>query len=91
MEIAPPPSYDHAYHGQLTERHASLAQVEHFCHTMQGIVSAYRALGCSKVYPDHCFIMIPKIGGQITARFQAEIRRHELGHCNGWAANHPRE
>jgi hypothetical protein len=32
--------------------------------------------------------MIPKIGGPITARIQAQIRAHELAHCNGWSADH---
>jgi len=89
--IAPPPViYNRAYKGKLTERQGTLAQVEHFCHTMHGIVSPYRALGCSKVDDHRCFLMIPRIGGPVTARIQAQIRRHELAHCNGWPGDHPR-
>jgi len=87
---APPAIYQHAYRGALTIRQGTMAQVEHYCHTMQGIVSPYRALGCSKVDEGRCFVMIPKIGGPVTATIHAQIRRHELAHCNGWAANHPR-
>jgi hypothetical protein len=90
MDIAPPPQFSHVYRGSLTERRGTLAEVEYFCHTLHGIVSAYRALGCAKVRADSCFIMVPKVGGKITARFQAAIRQHELAHCNGWAGSHPR-
>jgi hypothetical protein len=89
MNILPPPAFDHPYKGRLTERHGSLADVEHFCHTMQGIVSAYQALGCAKVFPKRCFIMIPRVGGTISGRLQRDIRRHEIAHCNGWPADHP--
>jgi hypothetical protein len=51
-------------------------------------VSQYRALGCSKVDTQRCFVMIPKIGGPITGRIQAQIRAHEMAHCNGWSADH---
>jgi hypothetical protein len=89
MEILPPPALDHAFKGQLIERRGSLADVKHYCHTMHGIVSTYQALGCAKVFPRQCFIMIPKIGATISATMQGEIRRHEIAHCNGWAGNHP--
>jgi hypothetical protein len=89
--IVPPPAiYDHAYTGALSVRQGSLAQVEHYCHTMHGIVSTYRALGCSKVEAHSCFLMIPSVGGPVTASIQSQIRRHELAHCNGWPADHPR-
>jgi hypothetical protein len=88
--IVPPPAiYDHAYNGRLSVQQGSMAQVEHYCHTMHGIVSPYRALGCSKVNGNSCFLMIPRIGGPVTASIQAQIRRHELAHCNGWPADHP--
>ena len=88
--IPPPAIYDHAYKGRLAVQQGTMAQVEHYCHAMQGIVSPYRALGCSKVDEHSCFVMIPKIGGPVTASIQAQIRHHELAHCNGWPANHPR-
>jgi hypothetical protein len=86
---APPAVYQHRYRGALTVQHGSLAEVEHFCHTMHGIVSQYRALGCAVVDTHSCFVLIPKIGGPVTARIQAQIRRHEMAHCNGWPADHP--
>lgn len=90
MDILPPPAFDHSFKGHLVERHGTLAEVKHYCHTKQGIVSAYQALGCAKVVPGKCFIMIPKISGAITASLQSQIRRHEVAHCNGWAEHHPR-
>jgi hypothetical protein len=91
MDIAPPPpAYDHPYQGRLELRSGTLAEVQYVCHTMEGIVSSYRALGCAKKFSGYCFVMIPKIGGKVTARMQAQIRRHEIAHCNGWGASHPR-
>jgi hypothetical protein len=90
MEILPPPQYDHPFKGHTIVRLGSLAEIKNFCHTRHGIVSAYQALGCATVQPRRCYIMIPKVGGQITARMQSEIRRHEIAHCNGWAGDHPR-
>jgi hypothetical protein len=89
--ILPPPAiYDHAYMGRLTVQQGNMAQVEHYCHTMHGIVSPYQALGCSKVDEHSCFLIIPRVGGLVTASIQVQIRRHEIAHCNGWPANHPR-
>ena len=90
MDIPLPPAvYDHGYRGALIARRGTPAQVEYFCHTLQGVVSPYRALGCAKVTADRCVIMITRVGGHITAHVHAQLRRHELGHCNGWPANHP--
>jgi hypothetical protein len=88
--IHPPAIYDHAYNGRLSMHEGTMAQVEYYCHTRQGIVSEYQALGCSIPEGRSCFIMIPRIGGPVSASIQAQIRRHEIAHCNGWPANHPR-
>ena len=88
--IPPPAIYDHAYKGRLTVQQSTMAQVEHYCHTMHGITSPYQALGCTKVGEHRCFIMIPRIRGPVTASVQFQIRRHEIAHCNGWPANHAR-
>lgn len=91
MDIAPPPAvYDHAYRGMLVEKHGTSAEVEDFCHRQQGIASPYRALGCAIVRGDRCYVVISRVGGRITAYVQRQIRRHEIAHCNGWPANHPR-
>ena len=45
--IPPPAIYDHAYTGRLTVQQGTMAKVEYYCHTKQGIVSEYQALGCS--------------------------------------------
>lgn len=91
MDIAPPPpAYDRPYQGRLELHSGTLAEVQYVCHTMEGIVSSYRALGCAKKFSGSCFVMIPKIGGKVTAHMQARIRRHEIAHCNGWGASHPR-
>jgi hypothetical protein len=88
--IPPPAVYDHAYNGKLTVQQGTMGQVEYYCHTRQRIVSEYQALGCSIPAGRTCFIMIPRLGAQVTASIQAQIRRHEIAHCNGWPSNHPR-
>jgi hypothetical protein len=90
MDIPPPPrAYDHPHRGRIEMRHGTLSEVEYVCHTMEGVVSNYNALGCAKKFPSYCFVMIPKIGGTISGRIQSQIRRHEIAHCNGWGATHP--
>ena len=87
--LYPPPAYIHPYRGPLTEYRMTLTQIEYFCHTVPGISSPYNALGCARIFGKRCVIMIPKIGGMITAQLQRDIRRHELAHCNGWGEDHP--
>jgi hypothetical protein len=87
--IDPPPAiYDRAYKGKLIIRQGTLAQVAHFCNTQNGVVSRYRVLGCSMPNDHSCFVMIPRVGGRVTASIQAQIRRHEIAHCNGWDHSH---
>ena len=62
--IPPPAFYDHAYKGRLAVQQGTVAQVEHYCHTMHGIVSPYQALGCSKGDEHSCFLMIPVSAGR---------------------------
>jgi hypothetical protein len=90
MDIPPPPKvYDRPYEGRLQMRYGTLAEVAYVCHTMEGVVSAYRALGCAKKFPRSCFVMIPRVCGTVSALMKAQIRRHEIAHCNGWGATHP--
>jgi hypothetical protein len=77
--ILPPPAiHDRAYKGRLTVQQGTMAQVEYYCHTTYGIVSTYQALGCSKVGEHSCLLMIPRVGGPVTASIQAQIRRPEI-------------
>jgi hypothetical protein len=48
------------------------------------------SLGFDRASPEapapRCTIIIPKIGSRpdVTAALHDAVRRHELGHCNGW-------
>ncbi len=43
-----------------------------------------------------CTVKLAKVGvvmpgfGRVDSRSQKNILRHEIGHCNGWPANHPK-
>lgn len=50
----------------------------------------YRDLyGCSLWAIGGCLIVVPSVDAVITAKTQADIRAHEVAHCNGWPGNHP--
>lgn len=50
-------------------------------------VSAYTQRGCAAVTsPGRCTIIY--VDKPFRSATPKAIRRHELGHCNGWPANH---
>jgi hypothetical protein len=84
----PPPQYAGPYEGKLTVRILPLEVVGLTC------AARYGTWGCARVGATACTIIIPKIGNSesghfVTQRLQDLIRRHEIGHCNGWPATHP--
>lgn len=84
--LPPPAQYAGPYRGQLTEQQLPVEEVPPTCRAL-GVSHAY-AWGCSgMIAPGHCMIVIPKVGRGVSAFTQEEIRKHELGHCNGW--RHP--
>jgi hypothetical protein len=74
----PPPQFDHAYHGQVIEQRLSILQIIQLCH---GPTTA-----CSWVSNGVCHIALPQ--AENDERLIALMRRHEIGHCNGWPSNH---
>lgn len=85
MPVAlPPPQFDHAYQGPVIEQVMTAAEVERYCN---GDVA------CTLFKPnfvgDKCFVILPKVGpGGVSQSYQVLLRRHEVGHCNGWAKDH---
>jgi hypothetical protein len=97
----PPPDYDVSYKGVLTiERTQTEDEVRKAC---PSVANEKRALACALVYgadvnrnmPGYkCHIYM--VNDSILKEFGAAgavfafILRHELAHCNGWPADHPK-
>lgn len=76
----PPMVYQHS-NPLVTEFVVSLQRLAEFCG------SAYQA--CAFFLADKCFIVLPKVGvGGVAQHTQDLLRIHEIGHCNGWSADH---
>lgn len=81
--LEPPARYLHRYHGQVIEQVLPVAEVRKICRT-KGL---WQADACSWEAKGKCFIVVPSNG---PARDVEAYKRHELAHCNGWPASHPR-
>lgn len=80
-DASPPSRYDHDFPGKLIVRHASAFDTESLCHG---------APACSYGWGDACLVYLPWEGiGGVGPRTYTMLRRHEVAHCNGWAAGHP--
>jgi hypothetical protein len=82
--LEPPARYDHPYNGQVDERVMQEAQVRSLCMSMGADLGG---VACSWQSNGTCHIVIPNDGGASVEAF----RQHEIAHCNGWPANHPRD
>ena len=81
MILLPPAPYDHPYTGPVTVIEMSAPDVAIACGNPD-------AQACVYLHPPggHVPMMIlPKIGrGGVSQRGQDLLRRHEVGHLNGW-------
>lgn len=79
----PPVQYDHAYGGKLTIRTATLDQMRRICWG-PAYACAFRPTRGS------CLVYLPPVDNvNVNAEGLVLLRRHEIGHCNGWAGSHP--
>ncbi len=91
-EWNPPARFDHAYSGELTLTQMPQKRVFSVCMAMfrknKIPAASFTGRGCAIITsPGHCKIIYidrPYRGTEPSA-----VLRHELGHCNGWQANHP--
>jgi hypothetical protein len=74
----PPAQYDHPYRGQIIEQRLSALEIMRLCH---GPTTA-----CSGVSKSVCHLLLPR--DERDNRLIALIRKHEIGHCNGWSDSH---
>jgi hypothetical protein len=78
--LAPPPVYDHPFHGHVIEMVMPLAKARTLC----GQRGAY-ADACSWMAHGKCYVVIPRNG---PVKSLKAYRRHEVAHCNGWPESH---
>src|SRR5262245_57644060 len=89
--LEPPARYTGPYEGKLTVHVVPHNAVGATCvklYRERGIdmrLPSYVPGGCNVREPESCIIVIPKVGGGVTAYKQAALRRHELAHCKGWS------
>src|SRR5262245_15516696 len=81
----PPPEYDHLYDGELHVADDLDLQVMRF-------VCGTPAVGCAvrnQPAPGHCIIFLARESDLAKSGHSMQtIRRHEVGHCNGWPQDH---
>jgi hypothetical protein len=86
--VLPPPEYDHHYEGDLTIK--LVDSVEHLAIVCKWPEVRPNSLGCATVRSDHCIIyLVQDDVARERGWNNGIILRHELGHCNGWPADHP--
>jgi len=83
----PPPQYNHPPSILVIEHVLTAEEVDAICHARHALgwdgrapPPRYRFSGCAHVTARSCEVWRIDDGA---------VRRHELGHCNGWPSNHP--
>jgi hypothetical protein len=87
MRVLPPEEFDHPFEGALTVTIVkSMETVNKLCGNPQA------GVGCALVMNDGkvCSIIMAADDVIRSRGLTPEIvKRHEMGHCNGWPAHHP--
>ena len=83
-KLEPPEQYNHPYNGQVVERVMPVAEARTLCMSMGADLLG---VACSWQSDNTCYIVLPNDEEAPVATY----RRHEIAHCNGWPANHPRD
>lgn len=83
---SPPEPYDGQYTGQLTVVRVPQAKVVEMCRELiEGVTEKQK--GCAVWRGNSCHVVI--IDRIYRGSRPIDVLRHELGHCNGWPADHP--
>ncbi len=80
---APPARYDHP--PKIPVVVVEVADPNRVCRGLSGYRGGSYILACALLLKTRCVIIWPE--GQ---KQSGLLWRHEIGHCNGWPANHPR-
>lgn len=90
----PPRRHNHPYNGELIEYRVPQPQVVDLCKKIVRMASGTWQVtdnqhGCAvQVGHDRCIIVY--VNQTFMAATPEAVRRHELGHCNGWSSAHPK-
>jgi hypothetical protein len=90
MLALPPPQYDIPYTGNLTIlRYATMEDFHTVCGKLDDAVACMKRPAGTNGRLNNCIIHIgpDRLFTSMGHNF-ASVLRHELGHCNGWGANH---
>lgn len=88
-EWNPPPEYDHPYEGELIVRYAPLDEVHEMCDAMLPAMQHRNfTLGCARRSQDNTSCLVVVLNKPIARITPEAVLRHEIGHCNGWGADH---
>jgi hypothetical protein len=79
-DLVPPKRFDYPFKGKLVEHSGNVRQVQMWCATIYGEPFPYIVEGCALPMGRRCEI----------AYTRKKVRRHEIAHCNGWPAHHPK-
>lgn len=77
----PPIRYDHPFNGKMVIEQnygGELTSISGPCFPWNG------SYACAKLIGNICYIYVMR--GKLTP----DLLRHEVGHCNGWPADHPK-
>ena len=89
--MLPPVEYDKPFGGKLEEVVVkSREEMDASCKRI-GLSLPNVPLGCGKLLAaDHCVIYLAREEVNFSVGLTTDlVRRHEVGHCNGWPKEHP--
>lgn len=87
ISLLPPPQYDVTPPLPVVEKVLSLADLQKMCHEVYpnevlGHGQYWRGCARFMVFNEKKWCVVWRIDDE-------RVRRHELGHCAGWPADHP--
>ncbi|TPN03801.1 hypothetical protein FJ973_29605 [Mesorhizobium sp. B2-1-3] len=85
-EWNPPARFDHPYTGKLTIKYLPMSRVQLVCERYKAFDDQVM-YGCASWDSTSCIIVV--IDHQYLNQTPQALIRHEMGHCNGWGADHP--
>lgn len=82
----PPKEYDHPFKGKLNVVKLQPMDVHVRCTGTRQMLYGSYVEACAEPFGDYCTIVLPIVG---KPEYLIRLRRHEVGHCNGWPRDHP--
>jgi len=91
--LLPPPQYDHLPSIPVIEYVLTSDAINRICHEKGALDAAGRPASPANQFAGCARITVNSDGKycEVWRIDDATVRRHEMGHCNGWAPSHPVE